>query len=66
MVSLDDECLHTYYRTVFKYRRSLRIVAFVLTGGNNILHCVSAVVTVVIELCENIYLVSRQYSNTVR
>lgn len=31
----------------------LRIVAFVLTIGNNILQCVSAVTTVVIEILRN-------------
>ena len=29
------------YRTVFKYRRYVSIVACIVTAGNNILHCAS-------------------------
>ena len=38
------------YQTGFKYHRNLCIVTFVITVGNNILHCVSAVMTVVITV----------------
>lgn len=38
------------YRTVFKYRVCISIVAIVMTVGNNILHGVLAVVTVVVTV----------------
>ena len=36
-----------WFHTVCKYRRYLRMVVFVSTVGNKLLHCVLAVMTVV-------------------
>ena len=41
---------HHMYGTAFKYRRYLSVVALATTVGNNTLHCVSAVMTVVITV----------------
>ena len=38
------------YCTVFKYRRHLSIVACLIAVGDNILHCVLAVMTVIITV----------------
>ena len=41
---------HVAYRTDFKYHYNLYILTFVIMIGNNTLHCVTAVVTVVIAV----------------
>ena len=51
-------CVWFVYRTIFKYRRYSSIIAFVITVGNNILHRVLAVVTVVTAILRTNYFIS--------
>ena len=54
LTSLTESSLRkvTTYCTEFMYCRNLYIVAFVITIGNNVLHCVLAVMTVVITMLQ--------------
>ena len=64
MLKCNPACSQLYH-TGFNYRHDVFMVAFVITIGNNTLHCVSAVMTVISMVLQKQLLFSRLYLKVV-